>query len=277
MWTRSVWTTFQKNGFPNIEAYYGVTLMFFRKITFMWATALVCLPRSNWLTQTELPQSTNTKYQLPHHLKEVSMDYVKKLLAAGVIRKSNSVFIIPLMLVKKPHADPNKPLAEQYRLVHDLSQGFFQQHLIDPHEATLFSIPGLGQFSYCRSPQGMNSSPAYFQHLLDFVLQGISRVNVYIDDVVVSVKTNEENLEKLTHIFPRFCKHHLEAFETFQMSIWNCNMVCSSSSDVFKTCENFHSKLSSVMTLYRLWSGCETFTLTPFLLSFQLAKTVRKK
>ena len=82
------------------------------------------------------------------------------------------------MLVKKPHADPAKPLAEQYRLVHnyvdlnkninpcsyplrhlyelldevasgiifsvlDLSQGFFQQQLIDPSESTSFSIPGL--------------------------------------------------------------------------------------------------------------------------------------
>ena len=47
------------------------------------------------------------------------MDYVKKLLAAGVVRKSNSVFNSPLMLVKKTHADPNKPLAEQYRLVHN--------------------------------------------------------------------------------------------------------------------------------------------------------------
>lgn len=135
---------------------------------------------------------------------------MKKLLAAGVIRNSNLVFKSPLMLVKKPHADPDKPLAEQYWFAHnyvelnkniapcsyplrhlyelldevasgsifsvlDLSQGFFQQLLIDPHKATSFSIPGLGQFSYCRSPQGMNSSPAYFQWLLNFVLQGISR------------------------------------------------------------------------------------------------------
>ena len=126
------------------------------------------------------------QYRLPRHLKKVAMDYVKKLLAAGVVRKSNSVFNSPLMLVKKPHTDPNKPLAEQYRLVHyyvelnkniapcsyplrhlyelldqvaggtvfsvlDLSQGFFQQHLIDPHEATSFSIPGMGQFSYCQT------------------------------------------------------------------------------------------------------------------------------
>ena len=186
------------------------------------------------------------QYRLPHHLKEVAIDYVQKLLAAGVIRKSNSVFNSPLMLVKKPHADPNKPLAEQYRLVHnyvelnkniapcsyplrhlyellddvaggkvfsvlDLSQGFFQQHLIDPHEATSFSIPGLGQYSYCRSPQGMNSSPAYFQRMLDFVLNGINRVYVYIDDVVVSVPTHEDNLEKLEQIFARFRKHRLKA------------------------------------------------------------------
>ena len=106
------------------------------------------------------------QYRLPFHLKEVAMDYVKKLLAAGVVRKSTSVFNSPLMLVKKPHADPSKPLAEQYRLVHnyvdlnknispcsyplrhlyelldevaagtvysvlDLSQGFFQQHLVN--------------------------------------------------------------------------------------------------------------------------------------------------
>ena len=59
------------------------------------------------------------QYRLPHHLEELALGFVKKLLAAGVIRKSNSVFNSPLMLVKKPHADPNKPLAKQYRLVHN--------------------------------------------------------------------------------------------------------------------------------------------------------------
>ena len=59
------------------------------------------------------------QYRLPYHLKEVAIDYVKKLLQAGVVRKSTSIFNSPLMLVKKPHADPNKPLAEQYRLVHN--------------------------------------------------------------------------------------------------------------------------------------------------------------
>ena len=92
----------------------------------------------------------------------------------------------------------------------DLSQGFFQQHLVDPQEATSFSIPGVGQFTYCRSPQGLNSSPAYFQRLLDYVLQGISRVYVYIDDVVISVTSHQENLQKLSEVFSRFRQHNLK-------------------------------------------------------------------
>ena len=185
------------------------------------------------------------QYRLPHHLKQVAIDYVDKLLKAGVVRPSTSVFNSPLMLVKKPNADPRKPLGEQYRLVHnyvelnksiapcsyplrhlyelldevatgsifsvlDLSQGFFQQSLINPQEATSFSIPGYGQFTYCRSPQGLNSSPAYFQRLLDHVLRDIPRVYIYIDDIVISVNSHEENLKRLEAVFARFRQHNLK-------------------------------------------------------------------
>ena len=92
----------------------------------------------------------------------------------------------------------------------DLSQGFFQQQLLDQHEATAFSIPGFGQFSYTRSPQGLNSSPAYFQRMLDHVLKNIARVYVYIDDVVISVHSHEENLTKLNEVFSRLRKHNLK-------------------------------------------------------------------
>lgn len=54
------------------------------------------------------------QYRLPYHLKEVAIDYVEKLLKSGVIRPSTSVFNSPLMLVKKPNANPRKPLGEQY-------------------------------------------------------------------------------------------------------------------------------------------------------------------
>ena len=185
------------------------------------------------------------QYRLPYHLKEVAIDYVDKLLKSGVIRPSTSVFNSPLMLVEKPNADPRKPLGEQYRLVlnfielnkliapcsyplrHlyelldevasgkvfsvlDLSQGFFQQTLIDPKETTSFSIPGYGQFTYNRSPQGLNSSPAYFQRLLDFVLKQIDRCYVYIDDVVISAHSHEQSLATLEKVLSRFRQHNLK-------------------------------------------------------------------
>lgn len=92
----------------------------------------------------------------------------------------------------------------------DLSQGFFQQTLIDPKETTSFSIPGYGQFSYNRSPQGLNSSPAYFQHLLDHVLKQIDRCYVYIDDVVVSAHSHEQSLNILAKVFQRFRENNLK-------------------------------------------------------------------
>ena len=139
------------------------------------------LPHEVRLTDPNRVVSIN-QYRLPYHLKEVAIDYVDRLLKSGVIRPSTSVFNSPLMLVKKPNVSKDKPLREQYRLVHnyvelnksiipcsyplrhlyelldevasgkifsvlDLSQGFFQQTLKDPLEATSFSIPGYGQFT----------------------------------------------------------------------------------------------------------------------------------
>jgi len=155
------------------------------------------LPHRVRLTNPNKIVSIN-QYRLPYHLKEVAIDYVDKLLRSGVVRPSTSVFNSPLMLVKKPNSKPDRPLAEQYRLVHnyvelnksiapcsyplrhlyelldevaggkifsvlDLSQGFFQQTLVDPEEATSFSIPGYGQFTYNRSPQGLCTT--YFPDL----------------------------------------------------------------------------------------------------------------
>ncbi len=79
------------------------------------------MPHKVRLTDPNKIVSVN-QYRLPYHLKEVAIDYVEKLLKSGVIRPSTSVFNSPLMLVKKPNADPTKPLGEQYRLVHNGKQ-----------------------------------------------------------------------------------------------------------------------------------------------------------
>ena len=185
-------------------------------------------------------------YRMPHHLAPLARAYVQKLLAADIIRPSRSPFCSPLMLVKKPgFTDSSKPLAEQYRVVHDfrmvnsntirdsyplrhlyelidevsqgkvfsvidLSQGYFQQHLTERSKKyTAFGVPGMGLFEYNRAAQGLCNSPAAFQRLLDYVTRGIQGCYVYLDDVVIVSKTHEDHLKILKEVLNRFRKYNL--------------------------------------------------------------------
>jgi hypothetical protein len=149
-------------------------------------------------------------YRLPHHLLPIAHKYVNQLLSSDVIRPSKSSFSSPLMLIKKPGvADLNKPIEEQYRVVHDyrklnsllikdcypmrnlfelidevgqgqiysiISQGFFNQLLtVDSKAFIAFGVPGKGHFEYNWSAQGLCNSPASFQRLLDFYHYRTSR------------------------------------------------------------------------------------------------------
>jgi hypothetical protein len=59
-------------------------------------------------------------YRLPDHLLPIAHKYVDQMLSSDVINPSKSQFSSPLMLVKKPGLkDLNKPIEEQYRVVHD--------------------------------------------------------------------------------------------------------------------------------------------------------------
>ncbi len=177
-------------------------------------------------------------YRMPVNLMTVAHDYVDKLLQADVIRPSTSPFCSPLMLVRKAKADPNGPPTANFRVVHnyrmlntkikpcayplrslhglldevaqatifsvlDLSSGYMCQKLIDPHESTAFGVPGKGHYTYNRSPQGLASSPAYFQRLLDFVIRGLPGVTVYLDDIIVVSRNHNDHLVRLKTLFTR--------------------------------------------------------------------------
>jgi len=63
--------------------------------------------------------TTIPPYRMAPHLKAVADEYIEKMLAAKIIRKSDSPFSSPLMLVRKAtKIDPNNPL-KGYRVVLD--------------------------------------------------------------------------------------------------------------------------------------------------------------
>ena len=71
------------------------------------------------ILQDEKKIACTPPYRVPEHLRTVAEEYVEKLRDAGIIQKSTSPFNSPLLLVRKAGATPDKPLVEQYRVVHD--------------------------------------------------------------------------------------------------------------------------------------------------------------
>ena len=60
-------------------------------------------------------------------------------------------------------------------------------------------------------PFGLTQAPAYFQALISKVLEGLSHfVIVYLDDIIVFSKTEEEHLQHLEIIFGRLCEAGLK-------------------------------------------------------------------
>ena len=60
-----------------------------------------------------------------------------------------------------------------------------------------------GLYRYNRLPFGVSSAPAIFQRIMEGILQGIPNVAVYIDDILVTGKTDEEHLDTLDRVLTR--------------------------------------------------------------------------
>ena len=96
----------------------------------------------------------------------------------------------------------------------DLTQGYFQAPL--SKASTMFTafITAMGLFEWNRVPMGLKGAPSYFQQMMvTFVLAGIIyRIcEVYLDDIVIHGKTEDEFVTNLRTVFDRFRKFNLKA------------------------------------------------------------------
>ena len=78
-------------------------------------------------------------------------------------------------------------------------------------------------FQYTRLPFGISSVPAIFQQVMDQIFQGLTGVQCYLDDIVITGKTEEDHLKNLRTVLERIKEHGLrlckEKFCFFQESI----------------------------------------------------------
>ena len=80
----------------------------------------------------------------------------------------------------------------------------YQQLLLDEHSSKLATINTTkGLFHYNRLPFGVSAAPAIFQRTMENLLQGMSHVCVYLDDVLITGHTDAEHLNNLSEVLRR--------------------------------------------------------------------------
>jgi hypothetical protein len=68
----------------------------------------------------------------------------------------------------------------------------------------------MGQFQWVTSPMGLLGCPASFQRLMETVVNGLSNVIVYIDDLLVHSASHKEHLVTLNQVLERLVQHNIK-------------------------------------------------------------------
>ena len=93
----------------------------------------------------------------------------------------------------------------------DLKSGFWQVKMAEKsRKYTAFTIGSMGIFEFLQMPYGLCNAPATFQRLMQNCLQELTYALIYLDDVIVFSRTEEEHLTQLWAVFERFREHGLK-------------------------------------------------------------------
>ena len=95
----------------------------------------------------------------------------------------------------------------------DLKSGFWQVQMSEKsRQYTAFTVGSLGVYEFLRMPYGLCNAPATFQRLMQNCLEelNLTYALVYLDDVIMYSKTEEDHLRRLQAVFERFYEHRLK-------------------------------------------------------------------
>ena len=166
--------------------------------------------------------------------------HIQEMLDGGAIRPSQSPWCNAMVLVRKKDGslwfciDFRRLNAwtkkDAYPLLHmqetvesmvgarhfscmDLKSGFWQVQMDEEsRQYTAFTVGSMGVYEFLRMPYGLCNAPAMFQYLMQNCLGELNLMYalIYLDDMIVYSKTEEEHLVRLHAILERFMEHGLK-------------------------------------------------------------------
>lgn len=92
----------------------------------------------------------------------------------------------------------------------DLSQAYLQMHVEPKSQELLTIVTHKGLYRYHRLPFGITSAPALFQRAMDQILSGLSGVQCYLDDLLITGSDEQTHLRNLDATLQRLEEYGLK-------------------------------------------------------------------
>ena len=177
----------------------------------------------------------------PYTLALKHYDWVKeeidKLLEAGVISESHSSWSAPIAVV--PKGDGGKRLCLDFRALNkitriyvwpmsrvediyaklgkakfyttlDLRSGYHHMALDKNSIKKTAFVASFGKYEYLKVPFGLAQAPAYFQNLMNKVLNDLNFTLAYLDDVIIFSKNPEQHLKHIQIVLTKLKQANLK-------------------------------------------------------------------
>lgn len=172
--------------------------------------------------------------------KEQLRKILDDLLAKEIIRKSESEYASPVVLIPKKTGEyrlcvdyrilnkyivrDNYPIPviedqlnilrnKKYFSILDLKNGFYHISVSEESRQYTSFVTRFGQFEFLKMPFGLKTAPTRFQRFVNEVLDDLIRtgdVLVYIDDFLIATETLKHHMDILKRVFKVLAENKLE-------------------------------------------------------------------